>query len=101
MTKRTKKVELKEVARIELGNGSILVKYEDGSYKIITEVVISEEQASEIFGSDEDDEEDDEEDDDEDDEDDEEDVEKLRSAVAKELGIKLPKAAKGKGKKKK
>ena len=156
MAKKTKKeVELKEVARIELGNGNILVKYEDGSYKIITEVTISAEKAEEIFGSaeddddeedddddeedddddEEDDDDDDEEDDDEDSDDDEEedeeeitpealsgmdfeeledvcdekeldtdpddfdedDVEKLRSAIAKELGITLPKA---KGKKK-
>ena len=32
---------------------------------------------------------------------DEEDVDKLRKAIAKELGIKLPAAKKGKGKKKK
>ena len=32
---------------------------------------------------------------------DEEDVDKLRKAIAKELGIKLPTAKKGKGKKKK
>ena len=76
MAKKTKKeVELKEVARIELGNGNILVKYEDGSYKIITEVTISAEKAEEIFGSAEDDDEDDDEEDDEDDdeEDDDED----------------------------
>lgn len=170
MAKKTKKVELKEVERIELGNGSILVKYEDGSCKIITEISISAEKAEEIFGSAEE-EEDDEEDEDEDDEDDsedededdsededdddsdsddeeededededddedddeeeeeitpealaemdfeeledvcdekeldtdpddfeEDDIEKLRAAIAKELGIKLPKKAK-KGKK--
>ena len=39
--KKTKKAaELKEVARLDLGNGSILVKYEDGSYAIITTVAI-------------------------------------------------------------
>jgi hypothetical protein len=130
--KKTKKAaELKEVARLDLGNGSILVKYEDGSYAIITTVAISAEQASEFFGSSEDD--DDEDDDDEDDDEevtpeslaemdfeeledlcddkeletspddfDEKDIEKLRSAIAKELGIKLHKKAapaKGKGKK--
>jgi hypothetical protein len=139
--KKTKKAaELKEVARLDLGNGSILVKYEDGSYAIITTVAISAEQASEFFGSsedDDDDEDDDDEDDDDEDDDDEDDdeevtpeslaemdfeeledlcddkeletspddydekdIEKLRAAIAKELGIKLPKkAAPAKGKK--
>jgi hypothetical protein len=133
--KKTKKAaELKEVARLDLGNGSILVKYEDGSYAIITTVAISAEQASEFFGSDEDDDDEDDDDEDDDDEDDddevtaeslsemdfeeledlcddkeletspddydEKDIEKLRAAIAKELGIKLPKkAAPAKGKK--
>ncbi len=66
--KKTKKAaELKEVARLDLGNGSILVKYEDGSYAIITTVAISAEQASEFFGSEDDDDEDDDDDDDDDD----------------------------------
>lgn len=167
--KETKKVELKEVSRVEI-NGNIIITYEDGSVKIIpAPIMLTADQASEIFGSedeeeeeeeeesdddedeeeseddeDEDDSEDDsEEDEDEDDSDedeedeeeeeeeltgealaemdfeeledvcddkdldtdpddfDEEDIEKLRKAIAKELGIKLPakKEAKGKGKK--
>lgn len=154
--KETKKVELKEVSRVEI-NGNIIITYEDGSVKIIpAPIMLTADQASEIFGSeeseedeeeeeseedeeDEEDEEEDEEDEDEDDSDedeeeeeeltgealaemdfeeledvcddkdldtdpddfDEEDIEKLRKAIAKELGIKLPakKEAKGKGKK--
>lgn len=162
--KETKKVELKEVSRVEI-NGNIIITYEDGSVKIIpAPIMLTADQASEIFGSeeDEDEEEEEESDNDEDDEDeddsedeedededdsdedeedeeeeeeeeeeltgealaemdfeeledvcddkdldtdpddfDEEDIEKLRKAIAKELGIKLPakKEAKGKGKK--
>lgn len=162
--KETKKVELKEVSRVEI-NGNIIITYEDGSVKIIpAPIMLTADQASEIFGSEEDEDEEDsdedeedeeeeeeeedsedeeEEDSDEDDEEDEddsedeeeeeltgealaemdfeeledvcddkdldtdpddfdeEDIEKLRKAIAKELGIKLPakKEAKGKGKK--
>lgn len=161
--KETKKVELKEVSRVEI-NGNIIITYEDGSVKIIpASIMLTADQASEIFGSedeedeeeseddededededDSDEDEEDEEDEDEDDSDedeedeeeeeeeltgealaemdfeeledvcddkdldtdpddfDEEDIEKLRKAIAKELGIKLPakKEAKGKGKK--
>lgn len=159
--KETKKVELKEVSRVEI-NGNIIITYEDGSVKIIpAPIMLTADQASEIFGSeededeeeeeesdddeDEDDSEDEEEEEDEDEDDsdedeeddeeeeeeltgealaemdfeeledvcddkdldtdpddfDEEDIEKLRKAIAKELGIKLPakKEAKGKGKK--
>ena len=149
--KETKKVELKEVSRVEI-NGNIIITYEDGSVKIIpAPIMLTADQASEIFGSedeeeeesddddsDEDEEDEDEDDSDEDEEDeeeeeeeltgealaemdfeeledvcddkdldtdpddfDEEDIEKLRKAIAKELGIKLPakKEAKGKGKK--
>jgi hypothetical protein len=141
-----KKAAAKEVERKVLSNGVILIKYDDGSYALLTP--ISAEDAEEIFGGesedsddededdeDEDSDEDDEDSDDEDDEDDEdddedeeeddevtpedlagmdfealedlcddkeletdpdefdeEDVEKLRKAVAKELGITLPKA---------
>ena len=152
-----KKAAAKEVERKVLSNGVILIKYDDGSYALLTP--ISAEDAEEIFGgesedsddededsdedededSDEDSDEDDSDDDDEEDEDsdeddedsdedededdevtpedlagmdfealedlcddkeletdpdefDEEDVEKLRKAVAKELGITLPKA---------
>ena len=155
--KETKKVELKEVSRVEI-NGNIIITYEDGSVKIIpAPIMLTADQASEIFGSEdeeeeesdddedeeesedeEDEEEEDEEDEEDEDEDDsdeeeeltgealaemdfeeledvcddkdldtdpddfdEEDIEKLRKAIAKELGIKLPakKEAKGKGKK--
>ena len=151
-----KKAAAKEVERKVLSNGVILIKYDDGSYALLTP--ISAEDAEDIFGGeaedsedeeedeededeeedeeeeeeeeDEEEEEEDEEDDedkdeeDEDDEDDgvtpedlagmdfealedlcddkeletdpdefdEEDVEKLRKAVAKELGITLPQA---------
>lgn len=168
MAKKKKEVELKEVSRTEI-NGAIIIKYEDGSVKIIpAPIMISAEEAEDLFGSESDDEEEEEEeeesddddddseeeeesdDDDDDDEEDEEDddddddseeeeeeeeltgeelaemdfeeledvcddkdletdpddydeddVEKLRKAIAKELGLKLPakKETKGKGKK--
>lgn len=154
-----KKAAVKEVERKVLSNGVILIKYDDGSYALLTP--ISADDAEDIFGgeaedsedeeeddededesddedSDEDEDEEDSDDDDEDEEDsdeddedededdeddgvtpedlagmdfealedlcddkeletdpdefDEEDVEKLRKAVAKELGITLPKA---------
>ena len=143
-----KKAAAKEVERKVLSNGVILIKYDDGSYALLTP--ISAEDAEDIFGGeaedseaedsedeeedsedededeeeDEDEDEDDEAEDDDDDEDDgvtpedlagmdfealedlcddkeletdpdefdEENVEKLRKAVAKELGITLPKA---------
>ena len=153
-----KKAAAKEVERKVLSNGVILIKYDDGSYALLTP--ISAEDAEDIFGGeaedsddeeedeeaeDSDDEEEDEDEDESDDEDsdedesddedsdeddedededdgvtpedlagmdfealedlcddkeletdpdefDEEDVEKLRKAVAKELGITLPKA---------
>ena len=138
-----KKAAVKEVERKVLFNGVILIKYDDGSYALLTP--ISAEDAEDIFGGeakdsdeeDEDEEDSDEEDSDEEDEDeedsddedeededdevtpedlagmdfealedlcddkeletdpdefDEEDVEKLRKAIAKELGITLPKA---------
>jgi hypothetical protein len=161
MAKKKKEVELKEVSRTEI-NGAIIIKYEDGSVKIIPDpIMLSAEEAEDLFGSESDDEEeeeeeesddddddseeeeeeesddDDEEDDDDDSEEeeeeeeltgeelaemdfeeledvcddkdletdpddyDEDDVEKLRKAIAKELGLKLPakKETKGKGKK--
>ena len=151
MAKKKKEVELKEVSRTEI-NGAIIIKYEDGSVKIIpAPIMLSAEEAEDLFGSESDDEEEEEEsddddddeeeeeesDDDDDDEEDEEeltgeelaemdfeeledvcddkdletdpddydedDVEKLRKAIAKELGLKLPakKETKGKGKKEK
>ena len=166
MAKKKKEVELKEVSRTEI-NGAIIIKYEDGSVKIIpAPIMLSAEEAEDLFGSESDDEEeeeeeesddddddddseeeeeeesdDDDEEDEEDDNDDseeeeeeeeltgeelaemdfeeledvcddkdletdpddynEDDIEKLRKAIAKELGLKLPakKEAKGKGKK--
>lgn len=163
MAKKKKEVELKEVSRTEI-NDAIIIKYEDGSVKIISApIMLSAEEAEDLFGSESDDEEEEEEeesddddddddseeeeeeesdDDDDDDDDDseeeeeeeeeltgeelaemdfeeledvcddkdletdpddydEDDVEKLRKAIAKELGLKLPakKETKGKGKK--
>ena len=141
MAKKKKEVELKEVSRTEI-NGAIIIKYEDGSVKIIpAPIMLSAEEAEDLFGSESDDEEEEEEEESEDDDDDSEEeeeeeeltgeelaemdfeeledvcddkdletdpddydedgVEKLRKAIAKELGLKLPakKETKGKGKK--
>ena len=124
MAKKKKEVELKEVSRTEI-NGAIIIKYEDGSVKIIpAPIMLSAEEAEDLFGSESDDEEEEEEEltgeelaemdfeeledvcDDKDletdpDDYDEDDIEKLRKAIAKELGLKLPakKEAKGKDKK--
>ena len=160
MAKKKKEVELKEVSRTEV-NGTIIIKYEDGSIKIIpAPIALTAEEAEDLFGSESDEEEEDddddsdeeeeeedddddsdeeeEEEDDDDDSDeeeeeedltgealaemdfeeleevcddkdldtdpddfDEDEIEKLRKAIAKELGLKLPakKEAKGKGKK--
>ena len=144
MAKKKKEVELKEVSRTEI-NGAIIIKYEDGSVKIIpAPIMLSAEEAEDLFGSESDDEEEEEEESDDDDDDDddseeeeeeeeeltgeelaemdfeeledvcddkdletdpddydEDDIEKLRKAIAKELGLKLPakKETKGKGKK--
>lgn len=73
--KETKKVELKEVSRVEI-NGNIIITYEDGSVKIIpAPIMLTADQASEIFSSeeDEDEEEEEESDDDEDEEEEDED----------------------------
>ena len=74
--KETKKVELKEVSRVEI-NGNIIITYEDGSVKIIpAPIMLTADQASEIFGSEDEEEEEDEEDEEEEeDEEDEEDEE--------------------------
>lgn len=141
MAKKKKEVELKEVSRTEI-NGAIIIKYEDGSVRIIpAPIMLSAEEAEDLFGSESDDEEEEEEEESDDDDDDseeeeeeeeltgeelaemdfeeledvcddkdletdpddydEDDVEKLRKAIAKELGLKLPakKETKGKGKK--
>ena len=79
MAKKKKEVELKEVSRTEI-NGAIIIKYEDGSIKIIpAPIMLSAEEAEDLFGSESDDEEEEEEeesdDDDDDDDDDEEEEE--------------------------
>lgn len=114
----------KEVSRKEI-NGNIIITFDDGSIQIIpAPIELSSEEASSIFGSSEEEEEEEEEEDEltgeqlnemdfeeledivddkdlEVDPDDyeEEDIEKLRKAIAKELGITLPKKEKAKGKK--
>ena len=154
MAKKKKEVELKEVSRTEV-NGTIIIKYEDGSIKIIpAPIALTAEEAEDLFGSESDEEEEDDDDDSDEEEDDDDDsdeeeeeeddsdeeeeeedltgealaemdfeeleevcddkdldtdpddfdedeIEKLRKAIAKELGLKLPakKEAKGKGKK--
>lgn len=73
--KETKKVELKEVSRVEI-NGNIIITYEDGSVKIIpAPIMLTADQASEIFGSEEDEDEEEEEESDDDEEEEEEDEE--------------------------
>ena len=73
--KETKKVELKEVSRVEI-NGNIIITYEDGSVKIIpAPIMLTADQASEIFGSEEDEDEEKEESDDDEDEEESEDDE--------------------------
>ena len=77
MAKKTNKKaeELKEISRKEI-NGIIVITYEDGSVKIIpAPIVLTKEQAEEIFGSEDDDEEEDEDEDEEDEEDSDEDEE--------------------------
>lgn len=73
-----KKAAAKEVERKVLSNGVILIKYDDGSYALLTP--ISAEDAEEIFGgesedSEDEDEEDEEDSDEEDSDDDDEDSE--------------------------
>ena len=73
--KETKKVELKEVSRVEI-NGNIIITYEDGSVKIIpAPIMLTADQASEIFGSEDEEEEEEESDEDEDEDDSDEDEE--------------------------
>lgn len=73
MAKKKKEVELKEVSRTEI-NGAIIIKYEDGSVKIIpAPIMLSAEEAEDLFGSESDDEEEEEESDDDEDEEEEED----------------------------
>lgn len=72
MAKKKKEVELKEVSRTEI-NGAIIIKYEDGSVKIIpAPIMLSAEEAEDLFGSESDEEEEEEEESDDDDEEEEE-----------------------------
>ena len=74
MTKKKKEVELKEVSRTEV-NGTIIIKYEDGSIKIIpAPIALTAEEAEDLFGSESDDEDEEEEDEEEEEEDEEEDL---------------------------
>ena len=73
MAKKKKEVELKEVSRTEI-NGAIIIKYEDGSVKIIpAPIMLSAEEAEDLFGSESDDEEEEEEESDEEEEEEESD----------------------------
>lgn len=73
MAKKKKEVELKEVSRTEI-NGAIIIKYEDGSVKIIpAPIMLSAEEAEDLFGSESDDEEEEEEEEESDDDDDDDD----------------------------
>ena len=75
MAKKKKEVELKEVSRTEI-NGAIIIKYEDGSVKIIpAPIMLSAEEAEDLFGSESDYEEEEEEESDDDDDDSEEEEE--------------------------
>ena len=73
MAKKKKEVELKEVSRTEI-NGAIIIKYEDGSVKIIpAPIMLSAEEAEDLFGSESDDSEEEEEEESDDDDDDDDD----------------------------
>nr|UWG30916.1 MAG: hypothetical protein [Bacteriophage sp.] len=75
MAKKKKEVELKEVSRTEV-NGTIIIKYEDGSIKIIpAPIALTAEEAEDLFGSESDDEDEEEEEESDDDDDDEEEEE--------------------------
>lgn len=79
MAKKKKEVELKEVSRTEI-NGAIIIKYEDGSVKIIpAPIMLSAEEAEDLFGSESDDEEEEEEEESDDDDDDSEEEEEKES----------------------
>lgn len=75
MAKKKKEVELKEVSRTEI-KGAIIIKYEDGSVKITpAPIMLSAEEAEDLFGSESDDEEEEEEEESDDDDDSEEEEE--------------------------
>lgn len=85
MAKKKKEVELKEVSRTEI-NGAIIIKYEDGSVKIIpAPIMLSAEEAEDLFGSESDDEEEEEEEESDDDDDDSEEEEEEEELTGKEL----------------
>ena len=85
MAKKKKEVELKEVSRTEI-NGAIIIKYEDGSVKIIpAPIMLSAEEAEDLFGSKSDDEEEEEEEESDDDDDDDDDSEEEEEEEEEEL----------------
>ena len=85
MAKKKKEVELKEVSRTEI-NGAIIIKYEDGSVKIIpAPIMLSAEEAEDLFGSESDDEEEEEEEESDDDDDSEEEEEEEEELTGEEL----------------
>ena len=70
MAKKKKEVELKEVSRTEI-NGAIIIKYEDGSVKIIpAPITLTAEEAEDFFASEEEDDDDEDEEEEEDDDED-------------------------------
>lgn len=84
MAKKKKEVELKEVSRTEI-NGAIIIKYEDGSVKIIpAPIMLSAEEAEDLFGSESDDEEEEEEEESDDDDDDSEEEEEAEEEEEEE-----------------
>lgn len=85
MAKKKKEVELKEVSRTEI-NGAIIIKYENGSVKIIpAPIMLSAEEAEDLFGSESDDEEEEEEEESDDDDDDSEEEEEEEELTGEEL----------------
>lgn len=85
MAKKKKEVELKEVSRTEI-NGAIIIKYEDGSVKIIpAPIMLSAEEAEDLFGSESDDEEEEEEEESDDDDDDDSEEEEEEELTGEEL----------------
>lgn len=129
--KETKKVELKEVSRKEINGAIIITYEDGSVKIIPAPIMLSAEEAKDFFASEEEDDDDEDEEEEEEEEEltgealaemdfeeledvcddkdletdpddyEEDDIEKLRKAIAKELGLKLPakKEAKGKGKK--
>lgn len=87
--KETKKVELKEVSRVEI-NGNIIITYEDGSVKIIpAPIMLTADQASEIFGSEDEEEEESDEDEDEEESEDDEDEDDLKRKKMKKMRTRM------------